>query len=113
MLTPSQARKFFDPLNVRRLPARLTSDQTGALLSFSAEDIVVLVAAKLLQPLGKPKPSAVKWFAAFVVEQHASDRQWLDAATKAVSQYWRIKNARRLAAQHQATTDGEKSVPAA
>ncbi|HOX59353.1 MAG TPA: hypothetical protein P5205_19485 [Candidatus Paceibacterota bacterium] len=98
MLSPSTARKFFDPLNVRRLPARLTSEQTAALLSCSVDDIAVLVAARLLQPLGKPKRNGVKYFATCVIEQQLSDRQWLDAVTKAISHYWKNKNLRRLAA---------------
>jgi hypothetical protein len=89
--------RVFDPLIALRLPGRLNAVQAARLLGFQTQDIPLLVAAKLLEPLGKPRPSAVKYFAAAALEAHRSDPAWLDKASRAVSNYWRDKNARRTA----------------
>jgi hypothetical protein len=94
MLTPTIAGKSFDPLSVPRLPARLDVDQTARLLGFAAHDIPLLVRAKLLQPLGKPAPNAPKYFSSVAIEELHSNQNWLSAATKAVSQYWKTKRER-------------------
>lgn len=86
--------RLFDPLSVQRLPARLDADQTARVLGFASHDIPILVHAKLLQPLGKPQPNAVKYFATAELEELRSDQSWLSAATKAVSQHWRVRNER-------------------
>ncbi len=99
MHTLTNTNKYFDPLTTSRLPGRLDSDHSARLLGFQAHDIPVLMAAKLLQPLGKPVPNAPKYFAASTLEELRSDTAWLDAATKAVSRYWRLKNSSRSASQ--------------
>jgi len=76
----------------RRLPARLDSGQTAALLGFAAHDMPVLVKARLLRPLGNPSPNSPKYFARIEIEQNAANRDWLDKATKAVTRYWHAKN---------------------
>src|SRR4051812_37667345 len=91
------AGRVFDPLTTHRLPGRLNSEAVARLLGFQPHDVPILVAAKLLEPVGKPVPNAVKYFAAVVVEQCRHDPKWLDSATKAVSRYWRDKNGRRTA----------------
>jgi len=75
-----------DILNVRRLPGRLTPEQTATLLGFAPHDIPVLVKAKLLRPLGKPLRNACKWFPANEVENLRGSTKWLEAAVKAVSE---------------------------
>jgi len=52
-----------DVLNLRRLPARLTVQQTAALLNCGEHDIPVLVSQGLLKPLGHPAANVVKYFA--------------------------------------------------
>jgi hypothetical protein len=89
------AMKPSDVLNVRRVPGRLTADQTAALLGFSSHDIPYLIRAKLLKPIGKPQPNSCKWFASCEIEELRNSSKWLDAATKAVSEWWRTQNARR------------------
>lgn len=84
--------KAGDCLNVFRLPARLDVQQTAALLGFQPHDIPVLVAAKQLQPLGKPVPNAQKFFAACIVEELRSNPDWLDKATRTIAQNWQAKN---------------------
>jgi hypothetical protein len=82
-------------LDLRRLPARLTSEQTAPLLGLSAHDIPILIGYKLLIPLGNPAGNAVKHFAATEIEKRAHDTDWLDKATKALYAYWAKKNQKR------------------
>jgi len=93
------AARPWDCLSVLRLPARLGTDETAALLGFSPHDIPTLIAAGLLQPLGKPVPNSPKFFAACVVEELRASPEWLDKATEAVSHHWREKNQRKSEAK--------------
>ena len=83
-------------LNVVRLPARLDTQQAAQLLGFMEHDIPILIRAKLLKPLGSPaKPNCAKYFCASELENLARDRAWLDRASKAAIEHWRLKNERR------------------
>ena len=82
-------------LNSRRLPARLDTLETAFLLGFQEHDIAVLVATKLLTPLGKPAPNAPKYFAALDIAAAAEDREWLAKATRTIAKRWREKNNRK------------------
>jgi len=78
----------------RRLPARLTQDQVSYLLGVRIHDIPILQAAGLLHPLGRPGPSAPKFFAASEIEQLHSDRKFLDKASRAIQAHWARKRRR-------------------
>ena len=80
------------------LPARLHATQVAKLLNCSSEDVAILVSAGTLRPLGKPRPSAVKYFSTIELIALVADRDWLDEVTKTVSSYWRRKNERRKGA---------------
>jgi len=82
-------------LNCRRLPGRLNTSESALLLGVQEHDIPVLVAARLIHPLGKPAPKAPKYFAAVEVAARAEDREWLAEATKALAKHWLHKNRRR------------------
>ena len=58
-------------------------------------DVPVLVAARLLKPLGHPAPNGVKYFATAEVLELVGDRTWLAKVTNAVNQYWQKKNQRK------------------
>jgi hypothetical protein len=75
-----------------QLPARLNAEQTAWALNCQPHDIPVLVAAKLLKPLGNPQPNSVKYFAAIEIQELAKDRAWLARMTNAISQHWQQKN---------------------
>jgi hypothetical protein len=45
------------------LPARLHAEDAARVLGFQALDIPVLIAVKLLRPLGNPAPNAIKYSA--------------------------------------------------
>lgn len=76
-----------------QLPARLTAEQAAWVLNCQSHDVPVLVAVKLLKPLGNPPPNSVKYFAALEVVELAKDRTWLAKVTNALCQHWQKKNA--------------------
>ncbi len=77
------------------IPARLQASQVGKLLNCSTDDVAILASAGKLRALGRPKPNAVKYFSSIELITLLADREWLDDATKTISQFWRRKNARR------------------
>lgn len=86
------AQEKFALLNCRRLPGRLNTLETALLLGVQEHDIPVLVAARLILPLGKPASNAPKYFASVEVVANAADSEWLSKATKALARYWQRKN---------------------
>lgn len=76
-----------------QVPGRLTAEQTAWVLNCQPHDIPVLVAARLLRPLGNPQPNGVKYFASVDVLELAKDRAWLARMTNALNLHWQKKNA--------------------
>ena len=76
-----------------QLPARLLAEQVAVVLNCQPHDVPVLVAARLLKPLGNPPPNSVKFFAAAEVVEQAKDRAWLAKVTNALNQHWQKKTA--------------------
>jgi|SRR5581483_9265833 len=89
------AQTYADENGENSLPARLTSQRAAKVLGFQEHDVPVLVAAKLLAPLGKPRQNATKYFASCEILRLAVNRQWLAKATQVVYDCWKEKNARR------------------
>jgi hypothetical protein len=83
-------------------PARLTVEQSAWALNCQPHDIPVLVAARLLKPLGNPPPNGSKFFATPEILELSRDRAWLARVTNALQQHWRGKNARRSSGNGQA-----------
>ncbi len=79
-------------LFVPRLPARLDVTQAADLLGFLPHEIVVLLKAGLLKPLGKPAANGHKFFCTAEISTLAQNREWLDKATRAVARHWRDRN---------------------
>ena len=77
------------------LPARLDVVETAKLLGFAEHDVQILMASGKLTPLGDPAPNAPKWFAAMEIIRLATDKDWLNRATREVAKYWRHKRERR------------------
>jgi hypothetical protein len=75
------------------LPARLTAEQAAWVLNCQPHDVPILVAARLLKPLGNPLPSSVKYFAASELLEQIQDRTWLAKVTNALNQHWQKRNA--------------------
>jgi hypothetical protein len=76
-----------------QLPARLTAEQTAWVLNCQTHDVPVLVAARLLKPLGNPRHNAIKFFATAELLELAKDKAWLVKVTNAVNQHWQKNNA--------------------
>src|SRR5262245_35862566 len=93
-----------------QLPARLTVEQTAWVLNCQAHDMAILVAARLLKPLGNPPPNAIKFFATTDVLEVIKDRAWLAKMTNTVNTHWRHQNARRKGGTR---AESEIAVPAA
>jgi hypothetical protein len=87
----------FRLLTARRLPARLTVEEAAVLLGFRDHDLPVLLAAKLLRPLGQPAANSIRYFALAEVQERAADPAWLGRATQTVYRHWQGKNARKKA----------------
>ena len=78
-----------------QLPARLTAEQAAWVLNCQAHDVPILVAARLLKPLGNPQANSVKFFSPTDLLDLIKDRAWLVKVTNAVSHHWRGQNERR------------------
>ena len=78
-----------------QIPARLTAEQVAWVLNCQPSDVRILVAARLLKPLGNPPPNSVKFFATLGLLELIKDRAWLAKVTNALNQHWQSKNARK------------------
>ena len=78
-----------------RVPVRLTAEQVGWVLNCQAYDVTIIVASRLLKPLGSPAPNSMKYFATVEVVELANDRNWLARVTSAIGQHWKAKNQKR------------------
>jgi hypothetical protein len=74
-------------------PARLNVEQVAWLLGCQLHDVPVLIAAKLLKPLGNPPQNGVKFFATAELVEQMKERNWLTRVTVAINQHWQRKNA--------------------
>lgn len=77
-----------------QLPARIGPPACAKLLGMAEHDIPILVGGGLLHPLGRPTPSAPKWFSAVQIVNLAANPEWLAKATQKLSVHWRIKRQR-------------------
>ena len=76
-------------------PARLTVEQAAWALGCQPHDVPILVASRLLKPLGNPPPNGVKYFSTAELLELLNDRSWLAKMTNAIAQHWHRKNARK------------------
>ena len=78
-----------------QLPARLTVEQVAWVLNCQPHDVSVLIAARLLKPLGHPPVNGVKCFSTLSLLELAKDPTWLAKVTDAIHSFWRNKNGRK------------------
>jgi hypothetical protein len=57
--------------------------------------VPILVAVRLLKPLGNPPPNSIKFFAASELLEQVQDRTWLAKVTNALNQHWQKRNANK------------------
>jgi hypothetical protein len=72
-------------LTLRRLPARLTLEQAADYMGFNPGDVPILMAAKLLKPLGHPAANGQKYFSSAELDRLRNDVEWLGRASDALS----------------------------
>jgi hypothetical protein len=77
-----------------QVPARLNYEQTAWLLNCQPHDIPVLVAARILRPLGNPQPNSVKYFATTEILEASRERAFLSKMTETIGRHWQRKNSR-------------------
>ena len=90
-----------------QVPARLTAEQAAWVLNCQPHDVPILVAARILKPLGNPPPSSVKYFAASELLEQVKDRAWLARVTNALNQHWQNHNARKKNRSVNGSKDGQ------
>ena len=73
-------------------PARLLAEQVAWVLNCQPHDVPILVAARILKPLGNPAANGIKFFATSDVLKLSTDRLWLAKATNTIMQHWQKKN---------------------
>jgi hypothetical protein len=96
-------------------PARLTVEQVAWVLGCQVHDIPILIAARLIKPLGNPAHNAVKFFSTAEILEQAKDRSWLTKITNTVNQAWQKKNKRQQekAVGRFSTSDNQSDAAAA
>jgi hypothetical protein len=82
-------------LTLRQSPARLNAEEAAWILGFSPHEIPMLIAARLLKPLGNPAHNGCKYFSADQLQQLRADSAWLNKASDAIMKYWKAKNSRK------------------
>jgi len=92
-----------------QMPARLTAEQAAWVLNCQPHDVPILVAARLLKPLGNPPSSSVKYFAASELLEQVEDRAWLAKVTNALNQHWQRRNSAKKNHMVMGLTDGPAS----
>jgi hypothetical protein len=96
--TQTTATRRSEFLNLRRLPARLDSEQTAMLLGLAGYELVFIMRAKLLLPLGRPSQNGRKYFAACVVQELMTNVEWLNTATRTVQKHIHDSNFKQRSA---------------
>lgn len=78
-------------LQTLRLPARLTAEQTGALLGFHPDSIAFLAKSGLLRALGRTDDVQLM-FATIYIRNLCADEKWLLKATNDVRLHHKSRN---------------------
>lgn len=88
---PAYCYNIFDKVG-RTVFQAFPSLQDTVFLNCQTHDVPILVAARLLKPLGNPAANAIKFFASAELREQAEDRTWLVRVTNAVNQHWQKNN---------------------
>jgi hypothetical protein len=68
-----------------QLPARPTAEQAAWVLNCQTHDVPILVASRLLKPLGNPQKNGIKFFATAELLELTKAKAWLVKVTYAVN----------------------------
>ena len=64
-------------MNLHHLPGRLNEEEAAWYLGVPPSQMYILVASKLIEPLGQPAPNGPKHFAIERLDRYRCDRQWV------------------------------------
>src|ERR1035438_7559791 len=78
-----------------QLPGRLTAEQAAWVLNCQTHNVPILVAARVLKPLGNPQKNGIKFFATAELLELVKDKEWLVKITNAVNHHWQKNNAQK------------------
>jgi len=78
-----------------RIPGILESDEAAFLLGVPPHTIPILLGAKHLKPLGKPREKASKKFSADYIDELSHDQKWQDHAIRIIETYWTTQNSKK------------------
>jgi hypothetical protein len=78
-----------------RLPGILESDEAAVLLGVPPHTIPILIAAKHLKPLGKPREKSSKKFSTDYIDDLSHDQKWQDHAVRIIETYWTTQNSKK------------------
>lgn len=92
-------------MNAARLPARMTAQEVGWFLGFSANDVPVLARYGLIKPLGHPATNGIKYYATVAIQERYGDVRWLTKASDTIIRYWQSKNERKTVNQPSAEAE--------
>jgi hypothetical protein len=92
-------------------PARLTTDQVAWFLNCQPHDVPVLVAGRLLKPLGNPPLNGIKFFDTADLIKRAKEPNWLGRVTCAINLHWHKQNARKKCYSLNGTVNDQGSTP--
>jgi len=81
-------------LNLVSLPGRLTASEAAWRLGFEPDNIPILVAERLLKPLGDPPAGSVKYYLTSEIEQKKNDAKWMNKASEIIRRKIKDKNER-------------------
>ncbi len=79
-------------------------EEAAWLLGFLPREIPILIAVKLLKPLGAPARTGSKYFSMHELQQLREDTVWLGRASNAIVKYWRFKNHGRIPVEQEGET---------
>ena len=94
-----------DFLNVAHLPGRSCAWQGAAILGIEPQHMPILVAKRLLKPLGNPPPNAPKYFSTKYLLRLADDERWLERASDALVEHWATRNAKKTKSKKSLTNN--------
>jgi hypothetical protein len=78
-------------------------------LNCQPHDIPVLVAARVLKPLGNPQKNGIKFIATLQLLELVKDQAWLVKVTNAVNQHWQKRNASKKSGRVNNSQNGHDS----
>jgi hypothetical protein len=96
-----------------QLPARLTAEETAWVINCQLHDLPILMACRLLKPLGSPAANSTKYFATSDILELAKDRTWLVKMTQAIYRRRQDQNAKGRRSESESNNGhAQKSEPA-